>query len=136
MNPKVEGLVAERCAAQGTPQEADAAAPCSSGLLAEYKKWVLQTRDKFKKLPRMAKHWWKTSRELTQRRSNTSNSPTLVSAEEKTIRDPVEKAQAFADHCSSRFAVPEVEENEYSSVAMEERPQEELLSPGLKLCEQ
>ena len=91
LNHRASRLVQARVAAKGTPQEEEAAKACSAGLLNEYNAWVSRTREKLRSLPRMAKAWWRTCRELMQRRQKVCSIPPLKSSSGHMATEPAEK---------------------------------------------
>ena len=71
-------------------------------------------RDKLAKEKRGSKFWWKITNEIVQKQVQTSQIPALKVGNE-WLHDSRSKANALAQHFSSKFVLPLAEANKFSA---------------------
>ena len=116
VNEHCRALVARKREAEGTEAYAEALRECSEGLLEAYKKWVAETRDKLRALPRGSKKWWKLARALAQKAEKNSSVPPLKRADKTWATDAGDKAELFLETFCEKYKLPQKEENEYTEL--------------------
>ena len=116
LTPAIENLVKLKNEAVGTAQAKQAAETCSKAIAAAYKDWVSASRQKLLKLKKGSKQWWTTARRLLEMKQVCSTIPSMKGQGE-WISNDTSKANAFADHFSSKFNLPAAEHNDFSELA-------------------
>ena len=123
LTPHILSLVDQKRRAVGTPQEAEAAANCSSEILMEFGRYTERTKAKLSSMQRGSKQWWRLSRQLSGQSTTVSSIPALKGPDDSWTRDPGAKATLLANTFSAKCVVPELEVNFFSSVAENEIPE-------------
>ena len=96
LNAVCRAAIAEKHAAEGTPQYATMRDLCSDTLNAEYQKYIQKTRYLLQTCIRGSRKWWKLSSALLNRCPKSSSIPALKADDEQWLIDPEDKANCFA----------------------------------------
>ena len=118
LTDEVMNLVAEKQMAEGTEEEDAAREACSKGILEEFGKYVRQTKEDLKALPRGSKLWWKKSRELLQQQGAVSSSPALKDKDNQWVLNAQGKADLFADTFAKKFVLADASANHFSELPL------------------
>ena len=116
LNSKVLHLVREKIAKQGTAEEATAITACSVGVREEYQAWVVSARKEIAELPRGSKQWWSKTNELLAKAQKACSINALKNQSGSWVRDAAGKADLFASTFSSKFQMPDAEDNAHSEI--------------------
>ena len=117
---EVEDLVEAKRAAEGTPNEREAAEACSAGTLKQYMEFTKDSARKLSEIPAGSKGWWSKTRRLMDNKPAVSSVPALKSSGGEWIFEPTKKATAFAKTFSDKYSLAPKEENEYSAIHVSE----------------
>ena len=106
LNDKCRMAIASKHAAEDTERYADAATHCQTILHQEHLRYHNELKTQMEKLPRSSKKWWTIAKQLMHRNSKQSMFPPLKLDDGQWIKEPIEKANAFAKCFSSKFVLP------------------------------
>ena len=109
-------LVLAKASALGTPQFADATRRCSAGLFEAHGRCISRVRERLRLLPRGSKRWWRLSQHLFGKPGKPAI-PSLCDASGCRAVDPADKANVLANCFAAKWEVPELEFNEFSTIA-------------------
>ncbi len=114
VNSRCLEAIATKNAQVGSPDFSEQAAVCSRILFGEYLTYVARMRDKLARERRGSKGWWRVANEIMEKDGKSSSIPTLKVGG-AWVREPLSKANAFANNFSSKFVLPALEHNEFSA---------------------
>ena len=109
-------LVAKKHESEGTPSYGDAVRACSEGIVAEYKQYASDTRQRLLEAKRGSKQWWSLCRELLRQRTRVQGIPALKSEEGNWVHDSKAKTDLLASHFNGKNVIPNAVINEYTAV--------------------
>ena len=118
-NDRCVSAIRAKNASLDTSEFVSKSAECSAIIFEEFLGHVKRMRDKLAREKRGSKAWWRLTNEIMQKKSKASSIPALKVGN-AWVHDRSAKANAFAEHFSSKFVLPPVEANEYT-VAFEDR---------------
>ena len=115
INDRCLAAVRTKNSAAGTASFLDETQRCNGVLFEEYVAYVKRMRDKLQTEKRGSKAWWKLANQIMDKDAGTAPIPALQTTTGCWVNEPSAKADMLADHFASKFVVPELEVNEYSS---------------------
>ena len=101
-------------ASQGTDEFSATSATCSATLFEEYLEYIKRMRDKLRKEKLGSKGWWRVADHIMEKESCQEAILDLRNSDAVWVRDPADKANLFARTFSNKFAMPDLNENEFS----------------------
>jgi hypothetical protein len=116
LTERIVQLVADKHAANGTPQYEEAVKACSAGMLNEYEKFTSDVRKKLLGARRGSKQWCTLSRELLMQRTRVEGIPALRADDGSWARDAACKAELLAGTFNGKNVLPTVVQNEYTKL--------------------
>ena len=106
INQRCLELIRRKHEAYGTAAFAERQRLCSTGLMVEYNKFVLRTKDRLASLPRSSKMWWKTSKHLMMKGAASSVIPPVQDERGQWALSAKAKADTFAKAFASKGELP------------------------------
>ena len=104
-NEKCKQAINEKHAAENMENYLLVASRCQAVLTEEHNRYRTQLKRRLEQLPRGSKEWWKIASQLMHRRSKVSKVPPIKS-EGNWLKDPTDKANAFAKTSNSKYQLP------------------------------
>ncbi len=114
VNERCVSAIRAKNASLGATEFASESAKCNAIIFEEFVEYVQRMRDKLAKEKRGSKSWWRLTNEIMQKKAKSSQIPALK-AGNVWMHESLAKADALAEHFSSKFALPPVQANEFSS---------------------
>ncbi len=113
INERCVEAIRSKNASFGTDNFGVKSAECNAVIFEEFIAYVERMRDKLRKEKRGSKSWWRLTNEIMQKTAKSCQIPALKSGD-SWLHEPLAKANALAEHFSSKFALPAAATNEFS----------------------
>ena len=88
---------------------------CSEGVLEEFQKYTVRTRQELKDLRRGSKFWWKRVRGLLEQKVASQGVPALKTPEGEWLVEAKQKADHFGKTFAAKCVLPPLADNLYSA---------------------
>ena len=127
---------ARKKAAEGTEQEVQTTLEHSDLVRKTREEYIQTTRSWLQTIKKSSKLWWRKAGNILGVPDRVCSIPALTNDEDNWVMDSKGKANLFAKTFSSKYVLPEMQENEYSELKISKSYQDFPLLPTVERAEQ